>query len=62
MMDCIQVYNRHGIPDERRLGPDGELMGGSNNEMMHTGFSAYTYFQICQNAPVLTRKKPDVMI
>ena len=28
---------------------------------MHTGFSAYTYC-IMRNAPVLTRKKPDVMI
>ena len=28
---------------------------------MHTGFSAYTYCEYA-NAPVLTRKKPDVMI
>ena len=27
---------------------------------MHTGFSAYVLH--CTNAPVLTRKKPDVMI
>ena len=44
--------------------PDGELLCGSVRRIiktMHTGFSAYTYC-INANAPVLTRKKPDVMI
>ena len=44
--------------------PDGELLCGSVRgiiKTMHTGFSAYTYCDYA-NAPVLTRKKPDVMI
>ena len=43
--------------------PDGELLRECPGiiKTMHTGFSAYTYC-IMPNAPVLTRKKPDVMI
>ena len=43
--------------------PDGELLCGVSGiiKTMHTGFSAYTYCDYA-NAPVLTRKKPDVMI
>ena len=42
--------------------PDGELLCGvsGNVKTMHTGFSAYVLHYA--NAPVLTRKKPDVMI
>ena len=41
----------------------GELLAGVSGiiKTMHTGLSAYTYC-IYANAPVLTRKKPDVMI
>ena len=52
-LDCIHVHS-----------PDGEL---SLRECpgiiktMHTGFSAH-YVLHYANAPVLTRKKPDVMI
>ena len=43
--------------------PDGEHSAGVSNSIktMHTGFSAYTYC-IMPTPPVLTRKKPDVMI
>ena len=41
--------------------PDGNLRECPGIiKTMHTGFSAYTYYYA--NAPVLTRKKPDVMI
>ena len=43
--------------------PDGELLCGRCRNIiktMHTGFSAYVLHYA--NAPVLTRKKPDVMI
>ena len=42
--------------------PDGELSGVSGIiKTMHTGFSAQDVLHYA-NAPVLTRKKPDVMI
>ena len=43
--------------------PDGNFSAECPGiiKTMHTGFSAYTYC-IGANAPVLTRKKPDVMI
>ena len=43
--------------------PDGELLRECPGiiKTMHTGFSAYTVLYYA-NAPVLTRKKPDVMI
>ena len=42
--------------------PDGELYRECPGiiKTMHTGFSAYTY--CIMPTPVLTRKKPDVMI
>ena len=35
-------------------------VSGNTQNDAHTGFSAYTLYYA--NAPVLTRKKPDVMI
>ena len=58
------AMNRHCIPG---LTMSTALTGNFSAECpgiiktMHTGFSAYTYC-IGANAPVLTRKKPDVMI
>ena len=55
--------NRHCIPG---LTMSTALMRTSLRECpgiiktMHTGFSAYVLHYV--NAPVLTRKKPDVMI
>ena len=41
--------------------PDGELRGVSGTiKTMHTGFSVHVLYYA--NAPVLTRKKPSVMI
>ena len=58
------AMNRHCIPG---LTMSTALTGNFSAECpgiiktMHTGFSAYTYCEYA-NAPVLTRKKPDVMI
>ena len=57
------VMNRHCIPGINYVhSPDGESSAGVSGTIktMHTGFSAYNC--IGANAPVLTRKKPDVMI
>ena len=44
--------------------PDGELSAECPGiiKTMHTGFSGVHVFALRANAPVLTRKKPDVMI
>ena len=54
MNHCVWINYVHS--------PDGELLCGCPGiiKTMHTGFSAYVLHYA--NAPVLTRKKPDVMI
>ena len=58
------AMNRHCIPGlTMSTQPDGELLCGECRgiiKTMHTGFNAYVLHYA--NAPVLTRKKPDVMI
>ena len=58
------AMNRHCIPGlTMSTALTGNFSAGVSGiiKTMHTGFSAYTYC-IMHNAPVLTRKKPDVMI
>ena len=58
------AMNRHCIPGlTMSTALTGNFSAGVSGiiKTMHTGFSAYTYC-IGANAPVLTRKKPDVMI
>ena len=59
------AMNRHCIPGLNcSNSPDGELLWWECPgiiKTMHTGFSAVHVLHYA-NAPVLTRKKPDVMI
>ena len=56
------AMNRHCIPGlTMSTGPDGELRGSVRNNKRCTQGLARTRIALCQR-PVLTRKKPDVMI
>ena len=52
---CIPRINYVHSPDEELLCPSVRII-----KTMHTGFSVHVLHYA--NAPVLTRKKPDVMI
>ena len=55
------MMNRHCIPINYVHSPDGELRECPGIiKTMHTGFSVHIVLHYA-NAPVLTRKKPDVM-
>ena len=57
------AMNRHCIPGlTMSTALTGKLLCGVSGiiKTMHTGFSAHVLYYA--NAPVLTRKKPDVMI
>ena len=57
--DESSLYSRINYVHDFDGNPSAECPGIIKT--MHIGFSAYTYWYYA-NAPVLTRKKPDVMI